>query len=109
MGGIIGRLFREFAVVLSVAIGMSLLISLTVTPMMCAKKGKMSQFVNVVMKDPAVNTIAGGVGALLALLIPKNELNVVGLIGIILLIGIVKKSAILMVDFVTCSPKTART
>ncbi|HWZ46449.1 MAG TPA: multidrug efflux RND transporter permease subunit [Candidatus Saccharimonadales bacterium] len=37
MGGIIGRLFREFAVVLSTAIGMSLVISLTATPMMCAK------------------------------------------------------------------------
>ena len=37
MGGIVGRLFREFAVTLSVAIAMSLLISLTTTPMMCAK------------------------------------------------------------------------
>ncbi|HSU89703.1 MAG TPA: efflux RND transporter permease subunit, partial [Terriglobia bacterium] len=37
MGGIVGRLFREFAVVLSIAIAMSLLISLTMTPMMCAK------------------------------------------------------------------------
>src|SRR5579862_5392653 len=37
MGGIVGRLFREFAMTLSIAIGMSLLISLTVTPMMCAK------------------------------------------------------------------------
>ena len=37
MGGIVGRLFREFAVVLSVAIGMSLLVSLTTTPMLCAK------------------------------------------------------------------------
>jgi len=37
MGGIVGRLFREFAVVLSVAIAMSLLISLTLTPTMCAK------------------------------------------------------------------------
>src|SRR5262249_17090239 len=36
MGGIVGRLFREFAVVLSVAIGVSLLISLTTTPTMCA-------------------------------------------------------------------------
>jgi multidrug efflux pump len=150
MGGIVGRLFREFAVVLSVAIGMSLLISLTMTPMMCAKflrpqgekehghiyrasewafdhllgsyrrgldwvlrhqpltlavtiataclsvylyilvpkgffpqqdtgrisgsvqaaqdisftamKGKMNQFVNIVMKDPAVNTIVGFAG-----------------------------------------------
>jgi len=37
MGGIVGRLFREFAVTLSVAIAVSLLISLTTTPMMCAK------------------------------------------------------------------------
>jgi multidrug efflux pump subunit AcrB len=36
MGGIIGRLFREFAVTLSVAIAVSLVISLTTTPMMCA-------------------------------------------------------------------------
>jgi multidrug efflux pump len=36
MGGIIGRLFREFAVTISVAIAVSLLISLTTTPMMCA-------------------------------------------------------------------------
>src|SRR5437016_8986782 len=37
MAGIVGRMFREFAVVLSTAIGMSLIISLTATPMMCAK------------------------------------------------------------------------
>ena len=37
MSGIIGRLFREFAVVLSVAIMVSLVVSLTVTPMMCSR------------------------------------------------------------------------
>ncbi|MGE5615656.1 MAG: efflux RND transporter permease subunit, partial [Bacillota bacterium] len=37
MGGIIGRLFREFAVTLSVAIGISLIVSLSTTPMMCAR------------------------------------------------------------------------
>src|SRR6185503_11479858 len=37
MGGIVGRLFREFAVTLSVAIGVSMLVSLTTTPMMCAR------------------------------------------------------------------------
>jgi multidrug efflux pump len=37
MGGIIGRLFREFAVTLSVAIAVSLLVSLTTTPMMSAR------------------------------------------------------------------------
>jgi multidrug efflux pump len=42
---------------------------------------------------------SAGVGALLALMLTKNELNVVSLIGIILLIGIVKKNAIMMIDF----------
>src|SRR5258705_8408954 len=37
MGGIVGRLFREFAVTLSTAIMISLVISLTTTPMMCAR------------------------------------------------------------------------
>ncbi len=37
MGGIIGRLFREFAVTLSVAILVSLVVSVTTTPMMCAR------------------------------------------------------------------------
>ncbi|HLV87242.1 MAG TPA: efflux RND transporter permease subunit [Candidatus Sulfotelmatobacter sp.] len=37
MGGIVGRLFREFAVTLSIAIGVSLAVSLTTTPTMCAK------------------------------------------------------------------------
>jgi multidrug efflux pump len=36
MGGIVGRLFREFAIVLSVAIAVSMVVSLTATPMMCA-------------------------------------------------------------------------
>jgi len=36
MGGIFGRLFREFAVTLAVAVGVSLVVSLTTTPMMCA-------------------------------------------------------------------------
>ena len=35
MGGIVGRLFREFAVTLSIAIGVSLVVSLTTTPTMC--------------------------------------------------------------------------
>ena len=37
MGGIVGKLFREFAVTLSVAIAVSLLVSLTTTPMLCAR------------------------------------------------------------------------
>ena len=42
---------------------------------------------------------SAGVGAILALLLTGNELNVIGMIGIILLIGIVKKNAIMMIDF----------
>jgi multidrug efflux pump len=57
MGGMIGRLFREFAVTLSVAILVSLVVSLTTTPMMCAR----------VLKRPAPGPpgrfvrVAGGV------------------------------------------------
>jgi len=42
---------------------------------------------------------SAGVGALLALLIAGSDLGVIGIIGIILLIGIVKKNAIMMIDF----------
>jgi len=42
---------------------------------------------------------SAGVGAILALMITRNDLTVVALIGIILLIGIVKKNAIMMIDF----------
>ncbi len=42
---------------------------------------------------------SAGVGAILALLLCHTELDVIGLIGIILLIGIVKKNAIMMIDF----------
>jgi multidrug efflux pump len=37
MGGIVGRLFREFAVTLSIAVAISMVVSLTTTPMMCAR------------------------------------------------------------------------
>jgi multidrug efflux pump len=42
---------------------------------------------------------SAGVGALLALIIAGHDLGVIGIIGIILLIGIVKKNAIMMIDF----------
>jgi multidrug efflux pump len=42
---------------------------------------------------------SAGIGALLALMIARSDLGIVGIIGIILLIGIVKKNAIMMVDF----------
>ena len=42
---------------------------------------------------------SAGVGALLALMISNTDLGIIGIIGIILLIGIVKKNAIMMIDF----------
>lgn len=42
---------------------------------------------------------SAGIGALLALMISRNDLNIIAVIGIVLLIGIVKKNAIMMIDF----------
>ncbi len=42
---------------------------------------------------------SASVGAMLALMVFKNDLNVISIIGIVLLIGIVKKNAIMMIDF----------
>jgi len=49
---------------------------------------------------------SAGVGALLALLIFKTELSLIAMIGIILLIGIVKKNAIMMIDFAMSAERT---
>ena len=49
---------------------------------------------------------SAGVGALLALLISGNDLGIIGIIGIILLIGIVKKNAIMMIDFALEAERT---
>ena len=57
---------------------------------------------------------SASVGAMLALLVFKNDLNVISIVGIVLLIGIVKKNAIMMIDFAIvaererrCSPEDA--
>jgi multidrug efflux pump len=49
---------------------------------------------------------SAGVGALLALMLSGNDLGVIGIIGIILLIGIVKKNAIMMIDFAIDAERT---
>ena len=49
---------------------------------------------------------SAGLGALLALIVFKNDLNIIALIGIILLIGVVKKNAILMIDFALEAERT---
>ncbi|WAL81915.1 multidrug efflux RND transporter permease subunit [Pandoraea sp. XJJ-1] len=62
MGGIVGRLFREFAVTLSAAILVSLVVSLTATPMMCARllKGKSAPGASAPPPRPSVWTRIGG-------------------------------------------------
>jgi multidrug efflux pump len=50
---------------------------------------------------------SAGVGALLALMIDGSDLNIIAIIGIILLIGIVKKNAIMMVDFALDAERSA--
>ena len=52
---------------------------------------------------------SAGVGALLALMAFKTEFSIMALIGVILLIGIVKKNAIMMIDFALEAERTART
>ncbi len=50
---------------------------------------------------------SAGVGALLALMLAGKQLDIIGIIGIILLIGIVKKNAIMMVDFALVAEREA--
>ena len=49
---------------------------------------------------------SAGVGALLALMVSDNDLGIISIIGIILLIGIVKKNAIMMIDFALDAERT---
>jgi multidrug efflux pump len=49
---------------------------------------------------------SAGIGALLALIVTGDDLTVIGIIGIILLIGIVKKNAIMMIDFALDAQRT---
>ena len=51
---------------------------------------------------------SAGVGALLALMLFKTEFSIIALIGVVLLIGIVKKNAIMMIDFALAQQKRAR-
>ena len=62
MGGIVGRLLREFAVTLSVAIGVSMVVSLTATPMMCAHLLKAHE-----SHGRIYETVEGGFNRLVAL------------------------------------------
>ena len=60
MGGIVGRLFREFAVTLSTAIVVSMVVSLTTTPMMCAPFSKTRASKNTAASTKASERAFGG-------------------------------------------------
>jgi multidrug efflux pump len=51
---------------------------------------------------------SAGIGALLALMLARDDLDIIGIIGIILLIGIVKKNAIMMIDFALDAERSER-
>src|SRR5262249_4264803 len=51
---------------------------------------------------------SAGVGAVLALLLFKSEFSIIALIGVILLIGIVKKNAIMMIDFALATQRSGQ-
>jgi multidrug efflux pump len=89
MGGIIGRLFREFAVTLSVAIGISLLVSLTTTPMMCSlllkprpekEPGRLARW-----SDSAFQRVLAGYGRSLGWVLRHSFLMLLILLGTIAL------------------------
>jgi multidrug efflux pump len=89
MGGIIGRLFREFAVTLSVAIGISLVVSLTTTPMMCSlllkpreetKPGRLARW-----SEAAFAKVLAGYGKSLAWVLRHSFLMLIVLIATIAL------------------------
>jgi multidrug efflux pump len=87
MGGIVGRLFREFAVTLSVAITVSMMISLTATPMMCAYllKGQQSHGRIYRTSERAFNWVVGVYGRTLAVALRFRAVTLMVLLATIAL------------------------
>jgi multidrug efflux pump len=87
MGGIVGRLFREFAVTLSVAITVSMMISLTATPMMCAYllKGQPSHGRIYRTSERAFNWVVGAYGRTLSVALRFRAVTLVVLLATIAL------------------------
>ena len=50
---------------------------------------------------------SAGVGALIVLMMFKMDLSVIAMIGIVMLVGIVKKNAIMMIDFALAAPRAS--
>ena len=93
MGGIIGRLFREFAVVVTVAVVMSAFVSLTLTPVMCAllpqarrathKRGRLNQMAERRLRRPSVRFYDRG----LQLVLRHQFLTLLSTIALIVVTG----------------------
>ena len=81
MGGIVGRLFREFAVTLTVAILISLIVSLTTTPMMCSRllRAQHDQRHNVLYRasERVFDTVHGAYAKSLAIVLKHPALTLV--------------------------------
>jgi multidrug efflux pump len=81
MGGIVGRLFREFAITLTVAICVSLVVSLTATPMLCAKflKGQQGKQHNWIyrLSERGFDLIHGTYARTLAVVLKHPQLTLV--------------------------------
>ncbi len=89
MGGVVGRLFREFAVTLAIAISMSAVISLTLTPMMCSRllreaHGRSPTAIGRAM-DRGLERLIGGYGALLRVVLRHRRIVGVATVGLVAL------------------------
>ncbi len=88
MGGIVGRLFREFSITLSVAVLVSLLVSLTATPMMCSRlirpRDPASQGALFRTSERAFEAMRGGYGRSLRWALHNRALVIVLLAGTVL-------------------------
>ena len=78
MGDVVGRLFREFAITLAVAILLSAVVSLTLTPMMCAK----------LLRTPAHDTASSGLFARLIALYGRSLQRVLNWQGLTLMLAL---------------------
>jgi multidrug efflux pump len=92
MGDIVGRLFREFAVTLSITIVVSAIVSLTLTPMMCAlllrhvPTAKQSRFYR--MSEHAFTTVIEWYGRTLKVVLRHQTLTLLVAVGTLILTGV---------------------
>ena len=92
MGDIVGRLFREFAVTLSITIVVSAIVSLTLTPMMCAlllrhvPTAKQSRFYR--MSERAFTTVIAWYGRTLKVVLRHQTLTLLVAVGTLILTGV---------------------